>query len=92
MKRYRRRCVASENPGDVPTLSAGCSHLGYSHPVLKPLKFRKLLIKPANLSEKHGWAVRLFAATHTPLNPPTILILILILISQPLNKNRENTR
>ena len=65
VKCYRRSgACCSEKPGDVPPPSADCSDLGYSHPALKFLKFGKLFIKPANVSEENGWAC-LSANTHT---------------------------
>src|SRR6516225_1352033 len=36
-------------------------HLGYSHPVSKFLKFRKLYIERANVAEENGYAIRLSA-------------------------------
>ena len=81
VKRYRRSGTgwrASEKPGDVPAPSADCPHLGYSHPVLKFLKFRKLFTQPANASEENGWAASLSSNTHTH--------------TQPLNKYRQNMR
>jgi hypothetical protein len=56
-------------PGDVPALSADCSHLSFSHPVSKFLKFRKLFTEPANVSEENGWAVRLSAISDTHTEP-----------------------
>ena len=53
----------------MPALSANCSHLGYSHPVSKFLKLRKLLIEPVNFSEENGWVVRLSVHTHTQQPP-----------------------
>ena len=81
VKRYWRSGTgwcASEKPGDVPALSADCSHLGYSHPVLKFLKFGKLFIKPAHAPEENGWAPSFSANTHTH--------------TQPLKENRRNMR